>query len=370
MKVVRSTRCSLSEATPTKRSTLAGLLTEYGRVVNHFVNRWWGTGPPPAKTQLLKEVIAVPDTWLTARLRKVAAREAIDMIRASRERDGRWARKPVHKGLRMSVSSTIAALYLSKESLEFDAWLHVASVGRGIVLDLPVRFHRHYHRWARDPKARRLESFIITEDAVQLAFEIEVDRPRSEGPEFGVDTGIRSLATLSDGTQFGRDIPSIVARIKRCEHGSHGQQRARRALHQRMAEVAQEVAALSPRLIVAEDLTRLSHGTKRDRRLARGMRRSLGAWAYRDWLGRLERACEMNRVRFEKVPAAYTSQRCHVCGHTERGNRKGEEFCCRKCGYAGNADVNAAKNLLIRFWDRESYPARAYGPGFQPSSVG
>ena len=370
MKVVRSARCSIAEATRSKRETLVPLLAEYGRVVNALIDRWWGRGPPPPKKGLLKEVIETPGTRLSARLRKVAAREAIDMIRASRERDGKWARKPVHKGQRMYVSSTIASLSPAKEAKEFDAWLHVASVGRGIRLDLPVRFHQHYHRYASDPMARRLESYIITADSVQLAFEVEVGDPRRDGPEFGVDTGIHTLAALSDGTLLGTDITPMVERIKRCRHGSKGQKRARQALHQRIAEVAKEVTSLSPRLIVTEDLTRLSHGTRTDRRRSRNMRRSLGAWAYRDWLGRLSMACEVNRVRFERVPPAYTSQRCHVRGHTERGNRKGEVFCCRRCGFAGNADVNAARNLLDRFYGHEPIPARAYGPGFQRRSMG
>ena len=157
----------------------------------------------------------------------------------------------------------------------------------------------------------------------------------------------------------------MVERIKRCRHGSKGQKRARRALHQRMAEVAKEVASLTPRLVVAEDLTRLSPGTRTDRRRSRNRRRSLGAWAYRDGLDRLEWACEVNRVRFERVPPAYTSQRCHACGHTGRGNRKGEEFWCRACGHTDPADVNAARNLLDRFYGREPTPTRAYGPGFQ-----
>jgi hypothetical protein len=365
MTVIRSTRCSLTEATRAKQEILVHLLAEYGRVVNRFIDGWWGVGPPPQKKELLKAVIAVPDTWLSARLRKVAAREAIDMIRVARELDGNRPHKPVHKGRRMYVSSMIASLVPSKESTEFDAWLHVSCVGRGIVLDFPVRLHRHYRRYENDPRARRLESYIITRDSVQLAFAVEVEEPRPAGPEFGLDTGINALASLSDGRQFGTDVKPMVERIKRCQHGSNGQKRARRALHQRLAEVAKEVSSLHPRLIVAEDLTFLSHGRRRYRRVAKSMRRSLGAWAYRDWLNRLEMACQVNRVRFEQVPAAFTSQRCHVCGHTERGNRKGEKFCCRRCGYSGNADVNAAKNLLIRFWGREPRPTGPYGAGFQ-----
>ena len=49
----------------------------------------------------------------------------------------------------------------------------------------------------------------------------------------------------------------------------------------------------------------------------------------------------------EKVPAAYTSRHCNACGHTEKANRKTQSDAeCRSCGYRGNADVNAALNVL------------------------
>ena len=48
-----------------------------------------------------------------------------------------------------------------------------------------------------------------------------------------------------------------------------------------------------------------------------------------------------------KVPAAYTSQRCNACGHTEKDNRKTqEEFKCVACGHKINADYNASANIL------------------------
>ena len=49
------------------------------------------------------------------------------------------------------------------------------------------------------------------------------------------------------------------------------------------------------------------------------------------------------------VPAAYTSQTCHQCGHVAKGNRDGQAvFKCVECGYRANADVNAAMNILSR----------------------
>ena len=38
------------------------------------------------KSKLLKPIVDLPDTWLSARLRKVAAREAIDMILSAKKR--------------------------------------------------------------------------------------------------------------------------------------------------------------------------------------------------------------------------------------------------------------------------------------------
>jgi putative transposase len=51
--------------------------------------------------------------------------------------------------------------------------------------------------------------------------------------------------------------------------------------------------------------------------------------------------------RVEQIPAAYTSQRCSVCGHLAPGNRKSQAvFECKACT-AGpcKADVNTARNI-------------------------
>ena len=47
------------------------------------------------------------------------------------------------------------------------------------------------------------------------------------------------------------------------------------------------------------------------------------------------------------VPPHNTSRRCSSCGYTDAENRKSQaKFCCLKCGYLDNADLNAAKNIL------------------------
>ena len=60
-----------------------------------------------------------------------------------------------------------------------------------------------------------------------------------------------------------------------------------------------------------------------------------------------EKAKERGRVVIPVDPKN-TSRRCSVCGHTDPDNRQSQElFRCVQCGHSENADVNAAKNILL-----------------------
>lgn len=367
MKLIRSSKCSLKFATQSKLDELKTILTEYGKVCNVFIEYFWKNGTP-SKSYLLKDIVDLPkDTWLSARLRKVAAREAIDMITATKER---WKNKPekmkipVHKGKRMYVSCTIAELVDSKETTEFDAWLHVSSVGEKHILDLPIKFHKHYNKLAL--KGKRLNSYIITDSYVQFCFEIDTGKKKEGTNAIGIDTGIKALASVNNGVQLGLDTEECIERIKRCQHGSNGQKTARRAFKQRIDEVVQEIVKEFKHidLVVVEALKNMNFKSKLKRRLSKNMRRSIGTWAYRYWLKRLEQACETNRVSFRSVAPYYTSQTCPSCGHVDRGNRVGQIFRCLSCGHTGNADIIAARNILTRFL------TGLYGARYKPYEIG
>ena len=50
--------------------------------------------------------------------------------------------------------------------------------------------------------------------------------------------------------------------------------------------------------------------------------------------------------RVEKVKPHFTSQRCSACGHVDAESRESQaRFVCTACGFACNADVNAARNI-------------------------
>jgi IS605 OrfB family transposase len=370
------------------------ILKEYGKVVNIFISYFW-THPEIDKTQLLKPIVDLPmaNTWLTARLRKVAAREALDMVgsvknvfewnkeqiqstltalekkltntksdtKKNRRKIDTWYRrhkaltsklsmiqphKPKHKGDRMAVSCTIAELQVSKKQGKFDAWLHMASIGNGITLDIPINYHKHFREL--NSKSVRQNAYIIIKDYVQFSFERETGLKKEVKNIIGIDTGINALASTSDKLQFGIDIKALIEKSKRCKKGSKGKQRAINTIKQRMNEVAKKVIN-GKDLIVVEKLSNLNSNSKLKGRLSKNIRSSIGSWNYAYWLMRLEMNCEENRISFRTVSPYNTSMTCSVCNHIDSRNRNGEVFKCQACGYTDNADINAALNIVQRF---------------------
>lgn len=394
MKIIRSSKCSIKFATNRKKMELNAILTEYGKVVNLFIDHFWNSTEKVDKSKLLKPIVDLPkDSWLSARLRKVAAREALDMVssvknvfewnkqqiqnridqlekkikktipitRDDRRKLNNWHKelkvkksklamvqphKPKHDGKRMSVSCTIADLQKAKEAVGFDAWLHLASIGNNVILDLPVRFHKQFNRLSEVGK--RLNAYVITKNSVQFSFEVDTGPKKEVKHLIGVDTGINALSSTSDGKQFGTDIKKFIESSKRCQKGSKGKLRAIRALRQRIDEVAKETVQGAD-LIVIEQLSNLNESSKLKGRLSGNMRSSIGSWNYAYWLMRLEQQAEGNRVSFRSVPSWNTSRTCPTCNHVDGMNRRGEVFLCQACGYTGNADVIAAGNILNRF---------------------
>lgn len=406
MKINRSTQCSLKFSTENKQEQLNRILNEYGKTVNQFIDFFWINGTV-SKTKLLKEIVDTPSTWLSARLRKVAAREALDMIKSTQEvhqsnkkqlelsikaieykiettpansthnrrKLNNWYKslkrkktkiehmqptKPKHTGNRMHVSCTIAELQQPKKTNKFDNWLHLASIGNKMILDIPIKLHKHFN--ILQAKGKRLNDYIITRNYVQFGFEIETGEKKETNKVLGVDTGINALASTSDNEQLGTDIKEKIEKIKRSQKGSKKQKSLIRGLKQRIDEVAKEIANKTD-LVVVEKLRNMNNNSKLKGRLSKNIRSSIGSWNYSYWLDRLQQKCEENRVTFRTVCPSYTSQECFQCGHIDRGNRNGEIFRCRRCDHSCNADVNAARNILERFL------SGPYGAAYKPEEI-
>jgi transposase len=113
------------------------------------------------------------------------------------------------------------------------------------------------------------------------------------------------------------------------------------------------------------NMTRSARGTRADPgrsvRAKAGLNREILASGWGLLVRRLQ---DKAPDRVEKVNPAFTSQRCSVCGHVDRNSRESQAgFCCTACGFACNADVNAAKNIAaghaVTARGRPGLPGRA-----------
>lgn len=179
------------------------------------------------------------------------------------------------------------------------------------------------------------------------------------GTALGVDLGVTHPAVTSDnrfhGRRHWREVTRRRCRLQR-KLQSNGSKAAKRHLRhlagreQRFRRDCDHVLSTSivstvepGTTIVIENLTNIRKRVKARRGEAK---RRLHAWSCAQLKGFLEYKAAAQGCRVVAVDPRHSSQRCHRCGFTARGNRPDQStFRCRSCGYRHNADLNAAKNL-------------------------
>jgi IS605 OrfB family transposase len=183
------------------------------------------------------------------------------------------------------------------------------------------------------------------------------DEPRGY---LGVDLGIVNLATDSDGTTYtGEQVERTRARyawrrralqpIKTKSAKRHlkrlagKQRRFQKDTNHRISKRLVATAKRAGRGIALEDLTGIRARVKVR---GAGQRARHSNWAFLQLRQFVSYKAQRAGVRVVAVDPRHTSQRCSVCGHTERANRRSQaEFCCVVCQFATSADYNAAINI-------------------------
>ena len=268
-------------------------------------------------------------------------------------------------------------------------------------VNLP-KFGQVRFRWTRE-LGGQIRSATLTRHGVQgdwyisLLVEDGIQEATSDPAlsAVGIDRGVVVALALSDGQMIDQDFTSTreQAAIVRLQqraarqhgpraHGTRGR-KGRRAPSKRwlrtQARIAKKLAKQRRRrddftaktastlththsLIAVEDL-RVTNMTKRatpkpdpakpgvflpNRAAAKsGLNRAILGKGWGKFLLNLHHQARYAGTRIILVPAAFTSQRCHQCQHLSAGNRESQaSFRCTRCSWHGNADTNAALNIL------------------------
>lgn len=210
-------------------------------------------------------------------------------------------------------------------------------------------------------------------------------------PAVGIDRGVKVALALSDGWMLNQAFTDdaetgrakTLQRRAARQHGPRTAKGGRRQPSKRWQRTQQQIAKIAARqrrrrddftakiaaeltrthsVIVLEDL-KTANMTKRAKpmpdpeqpgvflpnRAAQksGLNRAILAKGWGKFLLALKHQARYTGTQIILVPAAFTSQRCHQCGHTSSENRESQAvFLCTRCGHTANADLNAAHNIL------------------------
>jgi putative transposase len=193
----------------------------------------------------------------------------------------------------------------------------------------------------------------------------------------GVDLGITEIATDSAGNQYsGEPVKAVRRRVRRIRRllqskGTKSAKRHLKRLRQKQSRFTKNTNhVLSKRLVATASTSRKALALEdlsgiRDRAetvFSREMRWLMGNWAFDQLRRFVSYKAEAAGVPVVLVDPRNTSRTCSQCGYCDKGNRKSQDrFLCLHCGFALNADVNAAINIGARAASSDGLLCRSKG---------
>ncbi|MFI1735312.1 RNA-guided endonuclease InsQ/TnpB family protein [Streptomyces acidicola] len=265
-------------------------------------------------------------------------------------------------------------------------------------------------RWTKDlpvgkhaDTGNRITGARLVKDALgwHIAFRVQTFEATPQphtGPEVGIDAGVNLPLALSDGNHQDHDRPARLAdgtadrdkclrpqekakllglerrAAQRKQHRNRGEKTSRRLRHvydqikqlrakatrravdwqhKTTASIAKQYGTVVVEQLSIKNMVKSAKGTIEEpgRNVAQksGLNRSISQEAWGRTVTMLTYKTARAGGTLHKVPAPGTSRRCSACGLTTPGSRKDQAtFVCKNpdCGWSGNADWNAARNIL------------------------
>ena len=362
--MIKSTKTTLKFANKVRRDALAAFTAEFRRAVGEYINVFWDMDDPPSAPN--KEVMDKVETWLSYRAAQDAARQAVGIVKGTREKQRKrlWMVKHLEehgkykKARRLRQKAEDAAMSKPEISnipirlshhlvsfdfdnkTSFDGWIKLTSLGRKMKIFLPIKKTAHFNRLLE--RAALVNSVLISDTDGQFCFDIPDPPPMEDGSVLGIDIGQTDALSCSNGQQIGVDphghtYKSICEKLARKRKGSKGFARAQAHRTNFLNWCVNQINWNGVSVLQRENIRRMRDG--------RRWKRVMSAWNYAELFRVLDAKAEERGVRVSRLSPTYTSQRCSKCGYTKKSNRKRKRFVCGHCGNAMDADMNAALNL-------------------------
>jgi putative transposase len=212
--------------------------------------------------------------------------------------------------------------------------------------------------------------------SIQTQREVE-QAPSTASTAIGIDVGIARFATMSDGSfvaplnsfkkhqlrlaryqrrmarkvKFSKNWKKITAKVTKIHIDIANARKD--FLHKTTTTISKNHAIVCIEDLQVRNMSGSAAGTMEEPgknvRAKSGLNRSILDQGWGEFRRQLEYKMKWNGGLLLAVPAHHTSQTCPECSHVSAANRlKQAEFLCIQCGYAANADIVGATNILAR----------------------
>jgi putative transposase len=190
----------------------------------------------------------------------------------------------------------------------------------------------------------------------------EVPEPpiKKRNKVLGVDMGIKNVATLSDGINFGGGKILAIRKRNKKLRDKLDKKRTKSARRKIKRNHREHNFATNENHIISKQIVSIAKGTNsmialenlsginEQLTVRKKQRAKQHSWTFFQLRLFIEYKAKLAGVRVILVDAHYTSQRCFECSHIDKRNRKSQsKFKCVNCGHTNNADINGAKNIAF-----------------------
>ena len=386
-KYIRSSSHTLKFSNQTKLVELSQFINEYRRVAKLYLDYIWDSNfifSYPKNNQIktlhfdAKIKLDLPrfistikineelDTFLSARTLKCCIAQVSGVIRGTVEKQRkrqyivnklRSESKKIKRKLRKStrrnkpvkpdvsqVNPELNSACIDFQEVEnsFDVFVQLKSFckTRGKTINLPVKYHRQSNKWK--DKGKRLNSFLITEDEVQIRYEVE-SNTKNKGKVIGADQGLKTVVTLSDRqvtlntNDHNQSLVSIVNRLTKKKKGSKSFKRTQEHRKNFINYSVNSLDLSDIKELRFENIINIGYKKKKQAKY-------LSHWTNTLIRDKMERYCEEKEVLFLLQSSTYRSQRCNQCGLVRKSQRRSKVYSCKNCGLEIDADLNASLN--------------------------
>ena len=369
---ILSTKASLKFSKEGKLDKINALVDEYRRVTSLFVDILWPIDFKDIPPLLTIEITSKVDTWLSKRLVQSAGKQASGIVRGTKKKqvkrlaqvekfkqEGMFKKarklqricdkvvmsKPKIQEVCPELDSRFVDINLNNDTV-FDGWVTLSSLTNKetekMEIRLPFKKTKHFNKMLQMGYIKK--GVRLSKSSITFMFNIEKAPLRTTGITLGLDVGMKTALSFSNGVTSGKDVhghdlDSICKKLCRKLKGSKAFWRAQQHRDNHINWCFNLIDFTGVKRLNIEKIENLRKGKKTSRYLSH--------FVYTKDKEKLDRLLPKTGVLLGEYSPAYTSQRCSRCGWTRKANRKGKKFVCTACGFACDADINASVNLSL-----------------------